>query len=126
MAGWGTTSESGYVSSVLRAVDVLTMANSQCRRAYHWVNAGQVCAGVPQGGKDSCQGDSGGDLWWVDPWDGATVQIGVVSSGRGCAREGYPGVYTRVSHYFDWILDTMTFPRKSSSAFTAIQFPFTS
>ena len=30
------------------------------------------------------------------------------ASGKGCAREGYPGVYSRVSYYFEWILDTMS------------------
>jgi serine protease 10 len=29
--------------------------------------------------------------------------IGIVSSGNGCARKGYPGIYTKVSSFRTWI-----------------------
>ena len=31
------------------------------------------------------------------------VQIGIVSLGAECAQEHCPGIYTRVTHFLDWI-----------------------
>jgi len=52
-----------------------------------------VCAGMPEGGKDSCSGDSGGAL--VIKKSGK--QVGIVSWGIGCAEKDHPGVYTNVA-----------------------------
>ena len=54
-----------------------------------------LCVG--EEGKASCQGDSGGPL----VCDGELC--GVVSSGVGCAQAEYPGLYTRISNYIEWI-----------------------
>ncbi|OXA49728.1 Coagulation factor IX [Folsomia candida] len=55
-----------------------------------------------RGGKDSCQGDSGGPLHTGKNTDEYTV-VGIVSYGIGCASWEYPGVYTKISAYLDWI-----------------------
>ena len=78
--------------------------NAACAERYGGrITDGQVCAGYEQGTMDSCQGDSGGPLVVPGGPTGWT-QLGVVSFGRGCAQAGAYGVYTRVSHYIDWIL----------------------
>ncbi|KAL7393058.1 hypothetical protein ABVT39_006004 [Epinephelus coioides] len=63
------------------------------------------CAGVPEGGKDSCHGDSGGPFALRD--DGRFWAAGIVSWGVGCRNQGTYGVYTRVANYLDWIYKTM-------------------
>lgn len=52
------------------------------------------------------QGDSGGPL--VVKQGSLWIQAGIVSFGRDCAIENYPGVYTRVSRYEDWINQVIT------------------
>jgi secreted trypsin-like serine protease len=69
---------------------------------------GALCAGALaadgsiEAGKDSCQGDSGGPLTREED-GGKRSLVGVVSGGKGCGA-GKPAVYTRVSHYADWIV----------------------
>lgn len=72
-----------------------------------------ICAGVPSGNKDSCNGDSGGPLM-VRRDDGGWMQVGIVSWGKmplgaqtACGLPSLYGVYTRASNYFDWIATTI-------------------
>jgi secreted trypsin-like serine protease len=59
--GFGVTSEGVAESPVLLQVDVFAIDDSTCFSQYDGgidVDV-EFCAGVPNGGKDSCQGDSG-------------------------------------------------------------------
>merc|ERR1719276_1510 len=59
-------------------------------------------------GRDACYGDSGGPLLLTPSEDFAEDSlVGIVSWGRGCADERFPGVYTRISFLYDWIVGTM-------------------
>ncbi|XP_046450095.1 trypsin-1-like [Daphnia pulex] len=112
VSGWGTTSLGGVISDQLRSVDIPVVDDAACNYAYGGstqnpdVFPSMICAGdMSAGGIDSCQGDSGGPLFLL-PLDGNVTearQIGVVSWGRGCAISAFPGVYTQVSYFLDWI-----------------------
>lgn len=55
-----------------------------------------ICARFDEGGRDSCQNDSGGPLF-IKTEDNTARLIGVVSFGDACAQPKSPGVYARVS-----------------------------
>jgi secreted trypsin-like serine protease len=106
VAGWGDTKQGAKPSPIMRKVTVKTIQTATCRNAYNWITQRQLCAGVEYyGGKDSCQGDSGGSLWYEQ--SGKIVQVGIVSSGRGCAQPDFPGIYTNVGYYSNWIEENM-------------------
>ncbi len=111
VGGWGTLEfGASEGSKYLMSVNVKQLPTETCRASY----GGQIrpgagphlCAGYEEGGKDSCQGDSGGPLIVRDGPTGY-LQVGVVSFGRGCAWEGFPGVYARTSDHRDWIFKTV-------------------
>ncbi|KAK2154920.1 hypothetical protein LSH36_253g00025 [Paralvinella palmiformis] len=91
-----------------------------------------MCAGHETGGKDACQFnfmlhssalliyahafshleqmrtyDSGGPMVCFDWADNQWLLAGVVSTGYGCARVGFPGIYTRVNAFIPWIEETI-------------------
>ncbi|XP_053954145.1 venom protease [Anastrepha ludens] len=108
--GWGTLKEDGKPSCLLQEVEVPVLDNEHCVAQTNYtqkmITKNMMCAGYPGVGvRDSCQGDSGGPLVRMRPDDKRFEQIGIVSWGNGCARPNYPGVYTRVTKYLDWIME---------------------
>ncbi|XP_071945433.1 uncharacterized protein [Antedon mediterranea] len=109
ISGWGVTEMNGFQPEVLQEAKVYFIPHSICTQEYVYGNMitdDMICAGHLAGGTDACQGDSGGPLQCQSD-DGRWYLVGVVSWGRGCARENKPGVYTRVAAYTDWILSEM-------------------
>lgn len=100
VAGWGAAREGGGQQRYLLKAQVPFVDDATCQGAYgnDLVPGDEICAGFPQGGVDTCQGDSGGPMFRKDT-TGAYLQVGIVSWGEGCARAGYPGVYTEVSTF---------------------------
>ncbi|XP_058444136.1 transmembrane protease serine 9-like [Malaya genurostris] len=109
VTGWGTTTQGGDVSSTLQEVTVPVMSNEECRKSAYGetrITDNMLCAGYPEGEKDSCQGDSGGPLHIISKeMESENIHqlAGVVSWGEGCAKPDHPGVYSRVNRYEAWI-----------------------
>lgn len=110
VAGWGKT-ETRTESEVKLKVRVPVVSLNRCAAVYQRVSrtieSTQICAGGVQG-QDSCRGDSGGPLMGQAPSANNWVVVGVVSYGPApCGTQGWPGVYTRVGAYIDWILSKL-------------------
>ncbi|XP_034101669.2 trypsin-1 [Drosophila albomicans] len=105
LAGWGLNATGGVVQQQLMKVQLQAFSDQDCSNLHQvQLHATQLCAGVPEGGKGQCSGDSGGPLLLA----GSDTQVGIVSwSIKPCTRPPYPGVFTEVSAYVDWIVATV-------------------
>lgn len=99
VSGWGDTTFGGTAPDILQQTSVNVTDFNKCRSTYAaddptsavLMSTAVLCAAAP--GRDSCQGDSGGGL--VDFAN--KLLVGIVSSGKECALDGFPGIYTSVT-----------------------------
>ncbi|NWU96699.1 OVCH2 protein, partial [Upupa epops] len=109
VTGWGTQEGDREKGKKLHQLEVPILVLDVCQSYYinlpRKVTQRMICAGFPlEEGKDSCTGDSGGPL--VCPSEdnsGFYTLHGITSWGLGCGRKSYPGVYTNVGGFVDWI-----------------------
>ncbi|XP_016965598.2 LOW QUALITY PROTEIN: trypsin beta, partial [Drosophila biarmipes] len=103
IAGWGITREgSTSASKTLEAAQIRVVKQKKCRSNYRGkatITKFMICARAA--GKDACSGDSGG------PVTRNNTLVAIVSFGYGCARTGYPGVYTAVAAIRQWANNIM-------------------
>ncbi|MBF25097.1 MAG: hypothetical protein CMP49_01070 [Flavobacteriales bacterium] len=103
ITGWGDT-EGTTNSTSLQYIEVPIVAINDPDVDYNGINSNTMfLAGAVDGGMDSCQGDSGGPVVVRNIENTHWLLIGITSWGQGCAEPGYPGVYTKVSNYINWI-----------------------
>ncbi|XP_013113239.2 trypsin-like [Stomoxys calcitrans] len=104
VTGWGTTCFliCNTLPKTLKEVEVGIVDEKACASSEYkygsQIQPSMVCAyGLV---KDACQGDSGG------PLVAEGKLVGVVSWGKGCALDGFPGVYADVATLRSWIEKT--------------------
>ncbi|RWS17613.1 testisin-like protein [Dinothrombium tinctorium] len=104
--GWGKVDYNKKGADILQKVKIQVFDNSDCHNAYFpkfkiSIRNWHLCAGTKEGGKGTCHGDSGGPLQCKmgNQWHLA----GITSFGSGCAKPGFPDVYTRVTHFLVWV-----------------------
>lgn len=99
--GWGATQVDGYGSSMQLLAADLSIVGDDVMDDVYGFPAGMTL-GAEAAGKSACAGDSGGSLGVFpdDRW-----RLAGVSSfgGPECATPGFPGGYTRVPSYIEWI-----------------------
>uniref|UniRef100_A0A4X1TGX2 Polyserase-2 n=1 Tax=Sus scrofa TaxID=9823 RepID=A0A4X1TGX2_PIG len=110
--GWGDVQEADPLPLpwALQEVELRLLGEAACQCLYSrpgpfnltfQLLPGMLCAGYPEGRRDTCQGDSGGPL--VCEEGGRWFQAGITSFGFGCGRRNRPGVFTAVAPYEAWI-----------------------
>ncbi|KAK3089255.1 hypothetical protein FSP39_002116 [Pinctada imbricata] len=115
-AGWGQNQLTGTGVKLPLHAEIPIIHPDVCDERYRSIPEADIrnfvsiqesvlCATTEGGDKDSCWGDSGGPLVCRrgDHW----TQVGIVSFGYQCGNSDYPGIYTKVSFFIDWISRTV-------------------
>ena len=123
ISGWGDTNGTGKAADQLQGATIQVLAgpaDTQCGKyGSSFSPMRSICAGMPAGGVDTCQGDSGSGL--SIPLAGTVTLAGVTSAGEGCAQAEYPGIYTRLTTYLPWIRQYVPAPVQPAPAALAVQ-----
>ncbi|XP_072930072.1 serine protease grass-like isoform X6 [Epargyreus clarus] len=114
VAGWGLT-ENKTSSSILLKANLTVNSNDNCLKLYNRFPAegqpkyteNKLCAGRTATG--TCTGDSGGPLM-LPKWFNRGfkyVQYGIISEGKSGCGSDFPELFTDVTKYMSWILNTI-------------------
>ena len=105
VAGFGDTTGADHYSNVLNEGILTIDSYKYCNLIYgnDELSDGSsfFCAQNFTFEIDTCQGDSGGPL--TCSRKGTSYMFGITSFGVGCNDQRYPGAYTAVASYLDWV-----------------------
>mmetsp|Transcript_106325 Transcript_106325/g.216834 ORF Transcript_106325/g.216834 Transcript_106325/m.216834 type:complete len:349 (-) Transcript_106325:87-1133(-) len=108
--GFGDTHASELIDLVrddLKETTVLYMTAEDCQEKMgpdDAITPDMLCAFAER--TDACSGDSGGPLFVKGASPEEDRLVGLVSWGFTCSGE-HPGIYARISHFYNWIVDNM-------------------
>ncbi|KAG7501560.1 prothrombin [Solea senegalensis] len=112
VSGWGNLKETWNpaarnLPTVLQQIHLPIVEQHTCRRSTSVrITDNMFCAGYrPEDSLrgDACEGDSGGPFVMKYPAENRWYQIGIVSWGEGCDRDGKYGFYTHVFRMTRWM-----------------------
>ncbi|XP_034714886.1 complement factor D [Etheostoma cragini] len=124
-AGWGSLDNLGSRPDKLWEVVIEVVDSNRCKRSDYFgrkftnnmMCAHKVCpdpCNHPHKKEDTCDGDSGGPLLYNG------IAVGITSNGgKKCGQIKKPGIYTIISHYTEWIDNTMAPPPTATPDQTA-------
>ncbi|XP_066902057.1 venom serine protease-like [Halyomorpha halys] len=99
------TTDQGSQSSVLMKVNLKVISTAECYKSHPIDIRSPKAKNVIctyRDNKDSCEGDSGGPVIWLDPETNRFTLVGLVSHGRMCAGDS-PAINVNVGNFLPWI-----------------------
>eukprot|EP00073_Rattus_norvegicus_P043566 XP_017445598.1 PREDICTED: glandular kallikrein-7, submandibular/renal isoform X1 [Rattus norvegicus] len=103
-SGWSSTKPLEWeFPDDLQCVNINILSNEKCIKAHtQMVTDVMLCAGELEGGKDTCNGDSGGPLLCDGVLQGITSWSSVP-----CGETNRPAIYTKLIKFTSWIKEVM-------------------
>lgn len=120
--GWGQTAlvprRGSESSKILKKVKLFNF-NTRCKLTAEineelpngYNASSQICIGSHESSQDTCNGDSGGPVLTIHKQYPCMYHVeGITSVAVACDTPDFPGMYTRVHYYLDWIKKEMAKP----------------